>query len=673
VCVAPDGSLIIADWYDPGVGGHRMEDIRLGRIFRVSPRGEIASKYEAVGIDVSTPDGAVAALKSPNMATRYLAWTAIHQFGAKAEPALREMRNSANPVFQARAMWLLGKLGLTPRPVPLRDRERGLEAASQETTTAIVRDALHEKNADLRVAGLRLARQLAPHLNFAVLHDAGVIEDPSPAVRRDLLVALHEVKPDSLPTNHREMVARTWAKLARQHDGNDRWYLEALGIAADGRWDKCLAAVGRHIGSDRRSAVAEWKSSKGLRDILWRSRGTCTSEQIAAIIADPATPAEEVPRFFRALDFQPKQVAQRVLPSLAFGDHSGLPSERVSLIRTESITRLHSMDLSQNAHYRSVLEQVLDECAGTERFVQFVDKFNIADHYDDLLTLAQSQPESQLAADALNVLFDKRQSDLLSAALAGDDAVTLEKTLTALTTAGDPRADDLLLALLSNEERPLAARRLAVKALGASPSGARKLLEMAQQQVHSDQLREAFAATLVSSRSPQVRKAAAAIFPLPPTKDSTPLPPLSELIEMKGDSTRGKIAFNTTGTCAKCHQPNGDGKDVGPDLSAIGDKLARQAMFETILFPSAAISHNFETFVVITEDGLSHSGILVSETDSDVKLKDENGIIRTIPASAIEEQSKSDTSLMPSDIQKLLTAQELVDVVEYMSTLKAKK
>jgi hypothetical protein len=39
----------------------------------------------------------------------------------------------------------------------------------------------------------------------------------------------------------------------------------------------------------------------------------------------------------------------------------------------------------------------------------------------------------------------------------------------------------------------------------------------------------------------------------------------------------------------------------------------------------------------------------------------------------IEERKKSDTSLMPSDIQKLLSVQELVDVVEYLSTLKAKK
>jgi cytochrome c2 len=87
-----------------------------------------------------------------------------------------------------------------------------------------------------------------------------------------------------------------------------------------------------------------------------------------------------------------------------------------------------------------------------------------------------------------------------------------------------------------------------------------------------------------------VREAAGAIFPLPPTKDSTPLPPLSALLEMKGDAERGKIAFHSTGTCAKCHQPNVDGKDVGPDLSAIGDKLARQAFFESILPTSKSCS-----------------------------------------------------------------------------------
>ena len=39
VCVAPDGSLIIADWYDPGVGGHQAGDQTRGRIYRVAPPG----------------------------------------------------------------------------------------------------------------------------------------------------------------------------------------------------------------------------------------------------------------------------------------------------------------------------------------------------------------------------------------------------------------------------------------------------------------------------------------------------------------------------------------------------------------------------------------------------------------------------------------------------------
>jgi putative heme-binding domain-containing protein len=212
-----------------------------------------------------------------------------------------------------------------------------------------------------------------------------------------------------------------------------------------------------------------------------------------------------------------------------------------------------------------------------------------------------------------------------------------------------------------------------VKALGSSASGAEKLLAMAQRHDYPTQLQEAFAATLNSSGSKEVRKAAAAIFPSPPTKDKKPLPHLSSLMEMKGDVERGKVAFNTTGTCTKCHQIEGVGEDIGPDLSAIGDKLARQAMFESILYPSAAISHNFETSLVTTNEGVTYTGIEVNESNSEVKLKDENGVIRTIPLDTIEEKRKSDASLMPSDIQKLLSAQELVDIVDYLSTLKAKK
>src|SRR5438477_2213669 len=78
VCVAPDGSLYIADWNDAGVGGHYMADQKLetmtGRVYRLAPKG---NKPTVPKLDLATAAGCVQALQSPNQATRYLAWTKL--------------------------------------------------------------------------------------------------------------------------------------------------------------------------------------------------------------------------------------------------------------------------------------------------------------------------------------------------------------------------------------------------------------------------------------------------------------------------------------------------------------------------------------------------------------------------------------------------------------------
>ena len=75
------------------------------------------------------------------------------------------------------------------------------------------------------------------------------------------------------------------------------------------------------------------------------------------------------------------------------------------------------------------------------------------------------------------------------------------------------------------------------------------------------------------------------------------------LLKSKGDATRGKEIFNGIAKCNTCHVVNGAGKEVGPNLSEIGSKLSREAFFESILFPSAGISHNYETWTASTVDG----------------------------------------------------------------------
>src|SRR4029078_2721318 len=117
VCVAPDGSILIADWYDPGVGGHQTADQPKneppdwhklhGRIYRVAPQG---SKATPVKLDLLSTQGQLAALESPNMATRYLAYT--HRKGSPdAESMLAAtFAKDANPRFRARALWLLATM-----------------------------------------------------------------------------------------------------------------------------------------------------------------------------------------------------------------------------------------------------------------------------------------------------------------------------------------------------------------------------------------------------------------------------------------------------------------------------------------------------------------------------------------------------------------------------------
>jgi putative membrane-bound dehydrogenase-like protein len=85
VCVAPDGSLIIADWYDPGVGGHQAGDQSRGRVYRVAPPN---SPYTMPKVDVSTTEGAIEALQSPNMSIRYAGWQKLNGMGMKAEKPL---------------------------------------------------------------------------------------------------------------------------------------------------------------------------------------------------------------------------------------------------------------------------------------------------------------------------------------------------------------------------------------------------------------------------------------------------------------------------------------------------------------------------------------------------------------------------------------------------------
>jgi putative heme-binding domain-containing protein len=212
----------------------------------------------------------------------------------------------------------------------------------------------------------------------------------------------------------------------------------------------------------------------------------------------------------------------------------------------------------------------------------------------------------------------------------------------------------------------------AVLALGRSQRGAERLVALAKEGVLTGALPQAAAAAIAMCPWPQVKESAASVLPLPKPKGGGSLPTIDKLVKQGGgDAQRGKAVFAGAGTCAKCHIVGGEGKAVGPNLSGIGAKLSRVALYESILAPSAGISHNYETHTALLEDGRSATGLLVSQSPTEVVIRGADGIDTTLPAGEIDELVKQPISLMPADLAATLSVQELVDLVAWLETLKA--
>ena len=113
-------------------------------------------------------------------------------------------------------------------------------------------------------------------------------KDSSAQVRRECALSLRHSRSPEAP--------KLWAELAKQHDGKDRWYLEALGIAMDKNEDAYFGAWLAAVGDN-------WNTPAG-RDIIWRSRTKKTPALLAKIAADKSTPETEKARYMRAMDFQ---------------------------------------------------------------------------------------------------------------------------------------------------------------------------------------------------------------------------------------------------------------------------------------------------------------------------------------------------------------------------------
>jgi putative heme-binding domain-containing protein len=138
-------------------------------------------------------------------------------------------------------------------------------------------------------------------------------------------------------------------------------------------------------------------------------------------------------------------------------------------------------------------------------------------------------------------------------------------------------------------------------------------------------------------------------------------------LELAGDRDRGRDVFAKT--CATCHQAEGRGVDVGPNLATVTNRSPEDLLVH-ILDPNREVAPNFVNYNVATESGRIISGIIAEESAGALVLKRAEGAGDVIPREQIEEVASTGISLMPEGLEKGLSASDLADLIAFVRSIK---
>lgn len=351
------------------------------------------------------------------------------------------------------------------------------------------------------------------------------------------------------------------------------------------------------------------------------------------------------------------------------GSTDAAPRNRSS-VAVEALLKLQNIDLNQNTKLKDAVYRILEQVRGTPDFVRLVQKFQLTDQAPGMLEVVVHRGAEDAGVEALRWLFEHGGSEALFREAQSTNASRVIPVITAMGAAGDARVVSNLVSGVLGTNREISIRKESVKALAHYQEGAKQLVQWAEAGRLPNELQFTARNALSTVRWPEIRAAAAKALPSLDTQSAQPLPPVAELIRKSGDPAKGRVLFMSKATCSTCHQIHGQGVNFGPELTQIGSKLGKDAIYEAILDPSAGISFGFESWLLTLKSGDEAYGLISSETETDVSIKAPGGLITKIPKSDIVKREKQTLSAMPTGLQAALTTQELVDLVEFLSLQK---
>jgi putative membrane-bound dehydrogenase-like protein len=626
VCAAPDGSLMVSDWYDSGVGGHLMGDIERGRVYRLY--GSDEEEYSISPPDWGSFPSALAHLGSVNQATRYLAYQHLKALPDAAARLSAVVGDASRPLrTRARAAWLLA------------DVQDGMESL----LPLLYRDT----TAELRELALRMARQYPGEDNELLLSlIERAAESSEPALLREAALGLRHLVG--------ERADRLYAELANKYDGNDRWYLEALGIAAD------LHATDRYAAW---LATGPDLDTPAARDLIWRSRAPGAVEEYERILAASEDP-REMARFFRALHFHDDRVVTPVIERAVYTEEH---PRRDELIRY-ALASVDPDDLRNSTRLRRRVAAIVPSIRGSDVWFMVARNARLKNEAPILIDTALVTADDEYRTQAVKLAYELAGPDYYLGRYERADATERARLMDMARHLHTGEITNWLKRMRTDTTQSPATRQLAIRSLGNSWHGMDYLLDEVKA---GDLEREeaAYTARVLSQAwRGDIREGAIAWLASQRSGESVDL---EAIARMEGDPGRGQAVFTTY--CAACHQVNGKGVRFGPNLDRIGEKLGADGLVAAIAYPSQGIGFGYEGYAFRLRDGKQLIGYIESQTENELTVRMMGGVSQTVKKSEITAREPLEESLMTAGLHTIMGEEEMVDLVTYLKGLQLSK
>ncbi|OUW16166.1 MAG: hypothetical protein CBD18_07420 [Opitutales bacterium TMED158] len=278
VAIGPDGALYVSDWFDTRVGGHTARDENAsGSIYRIAPKDK---KLKTPKIDYTSTKGLVEAFKSPAVNVRGAAFYALREKEAASVSAVSKLLKDENQYVQARAVFLLAQLG--PKGI------------------ALAEERLKDSDPQMRIAAFRALR--AAGSSF-MSHATALSKDSSAAVRREVAVSLRDAP-------FGEMQG-AFLNIVDGYDGEDRWYLEAIGTSVALEEEKAYA----FLKSRRGKSPVKW--TEAFANIAWRLHPESAIDDMKAYAMDTSKSMESRVNMLTAIAYNESEKGGKAMVDIA--------------------------------------------------------------------------------------------------------------------------------------------------------------------------------------------------------------------------------------------------------------------------------------------------------------------------------------------------------------------